>query len=77
MRAGCLPRHGTAERNVGDPPVFEQRNQKNPFVFVRVQGYVHAVAVIESHGAMHLGIADRAERKRPTELLEEYRVDRR
>ena len=52
MRSRRLAAHGAAKREVRDVTDRKKVTQPHAFCLVRINGHIHAAAVIEAQGAM-------------------------
>src|SRR5437762_507354 len=72
---GGLSGHGMAECKEGNLVLREIVAQPHDFVLVGIDGHIHAPHVVETHGAVHLGLSHRAHRQRLSEIAAKRSFD--
>src|SRR3954462_6208903 len=63
MRSRSSPGNGRAKGQVRNVEFFEQLPQPKSFRCFRIQSYINAVAMIETHRLMHKRLSQRADRQ--------------
>ena len=69
MRRGGRAGNGGAKSQIRNMEFFEQLPQPDSFRRFRIQGHIHAVAMVEAHGLMQKRLTQRAHRQSPAKAL--------